>query len=115
MVIAAVAGKLEDRKAGGNLARACRPPPAPKTAMSQYSALIDNGRFWAWRRLGLAIGKKDERCARSDYSLTAVLKFSRSWNCPRFTPARDRCGSGSMQPRSTQPTSGSATARAPDN
>jgi hypothetical protein len=46
------------------------------------------------------------------YSLMAVLRFSRSLNCPRFTPAEDRCGSASMQRRSTQPTSGSATARA---
>jgi CRP-like cAMP-binding protein len=35
----------------------------------------------------------------------AVLKFSRSLNCPKFTPAQDRCGSASMQRRSTQPTS----------
>ena len=30
----------------------------------------------------------------------AVLKFSRSLNCPKFTPAQDRCGSASMQRRS---------------
>ena len=34
---------------------------------------------------------------------------------PKFTPAQDRCGSASMQRRSTQPTSGSATARAPNS
>ncbi len=45
----------------------------------------------------------------------AVLRSSRSLNCPKFTPARDRYESRSMQRRSTQPTSGSGTARAPNS
>jgi hypothetical protein len=67
------------------------------------------------REPGLAIGQRAKRCAQLDYSLMAVLRFSRSLNCPKFTPAQDRCGSASMQRRSTQPTSGSATARAPNS
>jgi hypothetical protein len=42
------------------------------------------------RRPGWLSGKKAKRCAQLDYSFMAVLKFSRSLNCPKFTPARDR-------------------------
>ena len=45
----------------------------------------------------------------------AVLKFSRSLNCPKFTPAQDRCVFASMQRRSTRPMSRPATARAPNS
>jgi hypothetical protein len=45
----------------------------------------------------------------------AVQRFSRSLNCPKFMPARDRFGSASMPRRSTQPTLGFATAVAPNS
>ena len=57
------------------------------------------------RRPGPAIGQRTKPCAQLDYPLMAVLKFSRSLKCPKFTPPRERCGSASMRRRSTQPTS----------
>ena len=52
-------------------------------------------------------------CAQLDYSLMAVLRCSSSLNCLKCTPAEDRCGSATMQRRSTRPTSGSRTLAAP--
>ena len=40
-------------------------------------------------RTGTGYRTKDERCAQLDYSLMAVLRFSRSLNCPKCTPAQD--------------------------
>ena len=48
-------------------------------------------------------------------SLAAVRKFSCTLNCPKFTPAQDRCGSASHA-ATVNPTTMSrpATARAPE-
>ena len=42
-------------------------------------------------RPGWLSGKRAKRCGQLDYSRMAVLKFSRSLICPKFTLAQDRC------------------------